>query len=249
MATLNKAVKPIDDSLRFIQESFNTGDVSFLEIVRQLERYANSPSLQAHFAKEEAKQKREAERLAKELSTITILTDFDKYNKFDQLGNFGLGSSGLVGSYKVADDIIKDIRKARQWLKSYNRYRNSLVTHQNYNLHDDLIKLGKSILGRAIELTPMDTGLLRRSGTLYDFGSYIIIAFTAPYAVYVHENLEIAHPRHADNPDCGGEAKFLEKAVQEFFPDRTVWVEVLGEDTVSVKISINPLLIEYTHYG
>ena len=78
--------------------------------------------------------------------------------------------------------------------------------------------------------------------------TYIIIAFTAPYATYVHENMEIAHPIHGDR-DCGGRAKFLEIAVQVVFPDRQVWVEHLGTNDVSVKIGINPLLIEYSHYG
>lgn len=115
-------------------------------------------------------------------------------------------------------------------------------------LHTELLALGKTILGRAVELCPMKTGTLRKSGILLDFGTYVIISFTAPYATYVHENMEIAHPIH-DGRDCGGRAKFLEIAVQEVFPDRQVWVEHLGTNDVSVKISINPLLIEYSHYG
>ena len=115
-------------------------------------------------------------------------------------------------------------------------------------LHSELITLGKSILGRAIELTPMKTGTLRKSGVMFDFGTYIIIAFTAPYASYVHENLSISHPIHASNPNCGGRAKFLEIALQEFFPDRHVWTEIHGYNGVMCKISINPILLEYSHY-
>ena len=43
------------------------------------------------------------------LDTITILKDFRKYKKFDKLGNFNLTTTGLRQTYRVADDIIKDI--------------------------------------------------------------------------------------------------------------------------------------------
>ena len=146
------------------------------------------------------------------------------------------------------NDIIKDINTARNWIRDYKRFSSLLSKVGIQGLHTELLALGKTILGRAVELCPMKTGTLRKSGILLDFGTYIIIAFTVPYATYVHENMEIAHPIHGGR-DCGGRAKFLEIAVQEVFPDRQVWVEHLGINDVSVKISINPLLIEYSHYG
>lgn len=237
---LNKKItQPVDSYLKFVQQSFNTGDTSFLNILKQLDAFAKSK--QTHYE--------EAANLRDRLNTITILKDPSKYKKFDKLGNFDLSSSGLREVYKVSDDIIKDINVARDWLASYKRFNTLTSAFSLQGLHSELLKLGQSILGRAIELCPMDTGTLRKSGVLLDFGTYIIIAFTAPYATYVHENMEIAHPNHSSNPNCGGRAKFLEVALQEFFPDRTVWTEIHGYNGVMCKISINPLLLEYSHYS
>lgn len=234
-----KITQPVDTYLKFVQQTFNTGDVSFLNILKQLDAFAKSR--QAHYE--------EAANLRDKLNTIQILKDPNKYKKFDKLGNFNLGESGLREVYKVSDEIIKDINVARDWLDSYKRFKELTSKLSLDGLHSELIKLGQSILGRAIELTPMKTGTLRQSGVLLDFGTYIVIAFTAPYATYVHENMEIAHPHHTSNPNCGGRAKFLEIALQEYFPDRSVWVEHLGKGKVMCKIAINPLLIEYTHYS
>ena len=231
--------RPLDEYLKFVQQTFNTNDVSFNDIIKQLEYIAKTDSV--NYA--------EAVDLKNRLDLIHILKDINKYKKFDKLGNFGLSSNGLRQVYKVSDDIIKDINTARNWIRDYQRFSSLLSKVGIQGLHTELLALGKTILGRAVELCPMKTGTLRKSGILLDFGTYIIISFTAPYATYVHENMEIAHPNHSSNPDCGGRAKFLEIAVQEVFPDRQVWVEHLGTNDVSVKISINPLLIEYSHYG
>lgn len=234
-----KITQPVDTYLKFVQQSFNTGDISFLDILKQLDAFAKSK--QTHYE--------EAANLRDRLNMIQILKDPSKYKKFDKLGNFNLGGSGLRETYAVSNDIIKDINVARDWLASYKRFNMLASALSLDGLHSELIKLGQSILGRAIELTPMKTGTLRQSGVLLDFGTYIIIAFTAPYATYVHENMEIAHPNHSSNPNCGGRAKFLEVALQEFFPDRTVWTEIHGYNGVMCKISINPLLLEYSHYS
>lgn len=237
---LNKKItQPVDSYLKFVQQSFNTGDTSFLDIVRQLDAFAKSKQTYSS----------EAANLRDKLNTIQILKDPSKYNKFDKLGNFGLTNAGLRETYRVADEIIKDIDVARDWITSYKRFNNLTSDFSLQGLHSELLKLGQSILGRAVELCPMDTGTLRKSGVLLDFGTYIIIAFTAPYATYVHENMEIAHPHHTSNPNCGGRAKFLEVALQEFFPDRQVWTEIHGYNGVMCKISINPLLLEYSHYS
>ena len=237
---LNKKItQPVDTYLKFVQQSFNTGDTSFIDIVRQLDAFAKSKQTYSS----------EAATLRDKLNTIQILKDPSKYKKFDKLGNFGLTNAGLRETYRVADEIIKDIDVARDWLDSYKRFNSLTSASSLQGLHSELLKLGQSILGRAVELCPMDTGTLRQSGVLLDFGTYIVIAFTAPYATYVHENMEIAHPHHTSNPNCGGRAKFLEIALQEYFPDRSVWVEHLGKGKVMCKIAINPLLIEYTHYS
>ena len=231
--------RPLDEYLKFVQQSFNTNDVSFNDIIKQLEYIAKTDSVNYT----------EAIDLKNRLDLIPILKDINKYKKFDKLGDFDFSDRGLRHVYKVSDDIIKDINTARNWIRDYQRFSSLLSKVGIQGLHTELLVLGKTILGRAVELCPMKTGTLRKSGILLDFGTYIIISFTAPYATYVHENMEIAHPIHSSNPDCGGRAKFLEIAVQEVFPDRQVWVEHLGTNDVSVKISINPLLIEYSHYG
>lgn len=230
--------RPLDEYLKFVQQTFNTNDVSFNDIIKQLENIAKADSVNYT----------EAIDLKNRLDLIPILKDLNKYKKFDKLGNFDLSSNGLRQVYKVSDDIIKDINVARNWIRDYRRFSSLLDKVGIQGLHTELLALGKTILGRAVELCPMKTGTLRQSGVLLDFGTYIIISFTAPYATYVHENMSISHPIH-DGRDCGGRAKFLEIAVQEVFPDRQVWVEHLGTNDVSVKISINPLLIEYSHYG
>lgn len=234
----------------FRQYEFNDSDVSFLEVAKNLNDFANenkwSDKLNA----------RRANELLRQLRQNTIIYDFDKYTKFIELGNFGLDKQGLSNVYQVTQDIIKDINTARQWIESYKQFRANIRMFGNKSkedIHKELLILGQSILGRAIELCPMDTGYLRSSGTLYDFYDYIIIAFTAPYATFVHENLEISHPWHMDRHgmqrDCGGRAKFLELAVQEFFPDRHVWVEIHGYEGVAVKIGLNPDYVEYSHYN
>lgn len=245
----NKTTRVLDKSLKFVQQNFNTSDLEFIDIVRQLAEYANSPSETARRNKSDRIKRNMASKLSNELKKITILTDIAKYKKFERLGNLGLDANGLREVYRVSDEIIKDINVAREWLKSYERFRRLSRQADNIDVHSELIMLGKSILGRAIELTPMKTGYLRSSGVMYDMGDYIIIAFIAPYASYVHENLEIGHPHHASNVNCGGRAKFLEVALQEFFPDRQVWTEIHGYGGVMVKIGINPLLLEYSHYN
>ena len=40
------------------------------------------------------------------------------------------------------------------------------------------------------------------------------VGYTANYAVFVHENLDIKHPMHGSR-DCGGKAKFLEDPARE----------------------------------
>ena len=231
--------RPLDEYLKFVQQSFNTNDVSFNDIIKQLEYIAKTDSV--NYA--------EATDLKNRLDLIPILKDINKYKKFDKLVNFDFSDRGLRQVYKVSNDIIKDINTARNWIRDYKRFSSLLSKVGIQGLHTELLLLGKAILGRAVELCPMKTGTLRKSGVLLDFGTYIIIAFNAPYASYVHENLSISHPIHASNPNCGGRAKFLEIALQEFFPDRHVWTEIHGYNGVMCKISINPILLEYSHYG
>lgn len=84
--------------------------------------------------------------------------------------------------------------------------------------------IGKAILAEtrieakeSMRRTPVDMGPLRAStevlGPFYDNGIYCQIHVggpSAPYAVYVHENLEAHHPI--------GQAKFLESTIAESRP-------------------------------
>lgn len=59
--------------------------------------------------------------------------------------------------------------------------------------------------------TPVEFGILKGSGKVSTFATRYKLAarltFGTEYAVYVHERTELRHPR-------GGEAKFLEHAIQ-----------------------------------
>lgn len=313
MAQKNKALGAVDQYLKFVQQSFNTGGPGFTDIVDALNIAADyieplikqhehnnkitkpqpwdsytqgvgynhqastqafgstqgvysgvGPSTQTQTVYSEGQQLiNKANSLKNLVPSIKIISDPDKYNKFDHLAD-AINSSdifsrtGVTDIYKIQDDILDDIYVARDWLKSFQDYQRQLGGFLKssgsvdiHSLQKELFRLGQSILGRAEELTPYKTGELRRSGVLMvaDGGNQIIIGFVAPYATYVHENLEIKHPYHKSNPDCGGQAKFLEKALQEFFPDRSVWTDIMGVSGVSATISINPLLIEYRHWG
>lgn len=314
MAQKNKALGAVDQYLKFVQQSFNTGGPGFTDIVDALNIAADyiEPLIKQHEHNNKITKPQpwdsytsgvgstqastigsggstvysgvgsggqqaststvysegqqlinKANSLKNMVPSIKIISDPDKYNKFDRLAD-AINSSdifsktGVTDIYKISDDILDDIYVARDWLKSFQDYQRQLGGFLKStgsvdipSLQKELFKLGQSILGRAEELAPYKTGELRRSGVLMvaEGGNQIIIGFVAPYATYVHENLEIKHPYHKSNPDCGGQAKFLEKALQEFFPDRSVWTDIMGVSGVSATISINPLLIEYRHWG
>jgi len=63
----------------------------------------------------------------------------------------------------------------------------------------------ESILTEAIDEAPIDTGTLRRSGTVTDapHEDAVYISFNTPYARRMHEELGHKHPH-------GGKAKYLE---------------------------------------
>lgn len=53
---------------------------------------------------------------------------------------------------------------------------------------------------------------LTRLGRKHDKLAGLTVTYTAPYAVYVHEDLEAFHPG-------GGQAKFLEQPARQYRPD------------------------------
>jgi len=99
------------------------------------------------------------------------------------------------------------------------------------------------------ELVPVQTGNLKASGTVRregtGFGTIMVIAYTANYAIYVHEDLELRHGQefndwygeliadpHSDkkiwfNRGVNQQAKFLERPFRENF-DRLL--EIIREE-------------------
>ncbi len=77
-------------------------------------------------------------------------------------------------------------------------------------LEKSLTKVSNHILAEAIQICPVETGTLRRSGKVTNLKTTFLevsneIRFDTDYAVYVHERLDLHHPV--------GQAKFLETAV------------------------------------
>lgn len=79
-----------------------------------------------------------------------------------------------------------------------------------------LYGVGNNIMTQSKRQTPVDTGTLKGSGYVTlpqkDRGTLVVeLGYGGPakeYAVYVHERLDLRHPE-------GGEAKFLEKSINE----------------------------------
>jgi hypothetical protein len=80
----------------------------------------------------------------------------------------------------------------------------------------ELSNVGDDIVERSSNYVPVKTGFLKSSVVkeVTETTNKIVlnIKYTAPYAIYVHENLTNNHPN-------GGQAKFLERAVKEVTPD------------------------------
>lgn len=75
--------------------------------------------------------------------------------------------------------------------------------------------VAKPILKRARELAPSDEGDLRKSGKIAVDDKTVTVAFRAKHAWLQHERLDYEHPN-------GGQAKYLETAVQEIASPATV---------------------------
>jgi hypothetical protein len=97
----------------------------------------------------------------------------------------------------------------------------------NLTVNKGLEQVGKKILETSNRYVPVDTGRLCDSGHYYvseaGKNSSAVVDYTAPYAVYVHEDLTMRHPN-------GGQAKFLERAVKEVLPQMPkILEEVIGK--------------------
>lgn len=78
------------------------------------------------------------------------------------------------------------------------------------------IACGKIILKESLKLCPIDTGELRASGHIviegYGFDIRVTVGYSAPHAIYVHENLEVYHKYPT-------QAKFLSEVIRRYRGD------------------------------
>lgn len=240
--------------LKLIQESFNINDSSIGSGIDSLGfgiDYARkylipSPELQRQMAKNATKtelwkrQIEQANLLSKQQADLKVKNDSQLLNRFNDITDLIIGENTSIRTVlSLTDDVVDDLIATREWMLAAIKFLTNIKGFDQKANMERLIAIGKAVLGRAIELTPYKTGLLRRSGALLIYDDYIVIVFAAPYATYVHENLESRHTI--------GRAKFLEIALQEFFPDKKVWVEIHGESIVYAKISIDYTVL-YKHY-
>lgn len=218
---VNHGINAVDKPFEFIQDTFNADDTAYLkELCNNLLKLSQEL------------QDRQAKILAQNASDLDVLISGDLEKRVEQLANI---STDTAQVYKIINSLIYDLNKSHNWLIEFQKYREKSV-----NTNEQLKNLGIAILGRAVELCPIDTGFLRKSGICIYTGDSVIIGFYAPYAVYVHENMNCRHRV--------GQAKFLENAVQEFIPNKSSWVEILGSDTIAVKITTTHR-VYYEHYN
>lgn len=85
---------------------------------------------------------------------------------------------------------------------------NKVLSESDTINHKALNDVALDLLGKSIELAPIDKGDLRGSGSAKINDNEAIVGFSEPYAVVQHEHTEYSHPR-------GGEAKYLEKPFRE----------------------------------
>lgn len=212
--TVNKGLGFADKTLRFIQQNFNVTD-NFADIIALLQ-------YQATVIKDI-----QAQKLVDKKEDTKIIQGNNLMAEFENItSQFDLnGKSATI--LRQTDKLIYDLNNAKGWLVEYENWVNR---NKSASLNNQLLAIGKAILGRAIELCPIDTGYLRKSGTIIQSNNSVIIGFYAPYAIYVHESLEAYHKV--------GQAKFLENAVQQILPNSYTWVDMLDKGTVAVKITL-----------
>lgn len=159
------------------------------------------------------------------------IDDRKDYEKFTAYLLETKNTNEAIKMIKADKSLIYDTKKLKDWTKQAEKIVKEAnakfkinIQQKNMLTIEDLERLGIIILGRAVELCPIETGFLRTSGTIYVFKDFIRIIFECPYGFYVHESLNNVHPF--------GQAKFLETAAQEILPTVSVWVKPSGENMV-----------------
>lgn len=93
-----------------------------------------------------------------------------------------------------------------------------------------LYQTGLRVIRRAIHLTPVDTGRLRSTAYCtppHVAGEeiYVTVGYGTAYAIFVHERVDLHH--------AVGEAKFLEKAIDEVHGDYSARLLALVLDNLA----------------
>lgn len=205
---------------------------------QQIIDFLNEAQLSTDYKERKLARILKAARLSDNHSITHLLGTGDWKSRFATLADaMDYDDFGVQRVYKVVDELLYDIRHVRNWISDFR-----VLVNSDFGLSafGQLVVLGQAILGRAVELCPIETGALRKSGTLIIYDDSIVITFACPYATYVHEDLS----KHHDI----GQAKFLEIALQEMLPKQTVWVEYHGEDVVWCSLSLDNTL-KYKHYN
>lgn len=205
--------KGVDKVLELLQKSFNAESSGYYDIVNNLQYIKQ-------ISKTDSNKSKDILKLESSIKDISILKDNNLFKRVDVVTDVFDGSV-----IKVTDVLVEDLKIARDWLGEYGNIlreidlgsvgsRNSVATGMALEM------LGRAILGRAIELCPKDTGTLRRSGFVQVTNKSVIIGFSAPYSIYVHENMNCFFKV--------GRAKFLEIAISEFMGSSITWVDTEG---------------------
>lgn len=235
---VQKPLQLSDKFLKLIQDNFNVNDSgtisSYDDIVQSLELLSNSVANN----NKNSTLKSGLNNLIATKKSISILEENKFRQEVSKVADSITSGDKVSVTASIIDDFIYDVKKMQDWLEKYHDVVKRMFDKSPYML-ESLIALGQLILTEAVALCPIETGNLRKSGTLLVGKDYIIIYFSAPYATYVHENLNAMH--------ITGRAKFLEVTLQRYFPDRSVWVELHGESIVWCKISLD-YKVEFRHY-
>lgn len=93
-------------------------------------------------------------------------------------------------------------------LEQLNNNFSKLLSNMDSVNNKALRDVGLDLLGKSVDLAPVDKGDLRGSGSSHFEDNTVTVGFSEPYAVSQHEHLEYEHPK-------GGQAKYLEKPFRE----------------------------------
>jgi hypothetical protein len=130
----------------------------------------------------------------------------------------------------VTDALLSTTADAERAMDRLENIVNDVLDDVSILSFEELQEIATEIMELAQSKTPVDTGLLVSTAYTSDNGKDTVeVGYDkdgdAPYAIFVHEDLEATHEQ--------GEAKFLERAIDETVPSivqriRTKLMEIFG---------------------